>query len=226
MHRAVTQSEWETLTEDLIRNASNEIASSLQLRSYTDITLTSTIEEIERQIDCTSNELAKRIDDTHYAKTLLETVQSQTQKKINDILENMTELRTELDAKLKYLNLCTNRLKNRTLRYSTELCKDRVQDSLIVEMQTLQQTIEHLKQMIDQVSNISCLGVVARVRMCVCQCNFGDMFLFLFQSTMTQRHLLHTKVQQDKEMNHLIHRLKVDQVDCMTIRDAIEFTPF
>lgn len=48
----------------------------------------------------------------------------------------------------------------------------------------------------------------------------------LFQSMMTQRHLLHTKVQQDDEMNRLIQRLQVDQVDCMTIRDAIEFTPF
>lgn len=42
----------------------------------------------------------------------------------------------------------------------------------------------------------------------------------------TQRHLLHTKVQQDEEMNRLIHRLQVDQVECMTIRDAIKFTPF
>lgn len=51
-------------------------------------------------------------------------------------------------------------------------------------------------------------------------------FLTSFQSMITQRHLLHTKVQQDEEMNRLIHRLQVDQVECMTIRDAIEFTPF
>lgn len=158
MNRAVSQSEWETLSEDLIRNASNEIASSLQLRSYTDITLNYSIEEIEKQIDCTSDEFCKRIDDTHYANTTLEGIQSQTQQKINDILKNITELRTELDAKEKYLILCKNRLENRTLRPGTELCKDRVQDSLFVEMQTLQQTIEHLKQMIDQVRSFLILN--------------------------------------------------------------------
>lgn len=151
LNRSVTLSEWKTLSEDLIRNASNEIASALQLRSYTDITLNYSIEEIEKQIDSTSDQFAKRIDDTYNAKTTLEGIQSQTQQKINDILKNITELRTELDAKEKYLILCKNRLENRTLRPGTELCKDRVQNSLFIEMQTLQQTIEHLKQMIDQV---------------------------------------------------------------------------
>lgn len=42
----------------------------------------------------------------------------------------------------------------------------------------------------------------------------------------TKRYLLHTKVLQDEEMNRLVHRLQVDEVDCMTIRDSIEFTPF
>lgn len=154
LNRAITQSEWENLTENLIRNASNEIASSLQLRSYTDITLNYSIEEIEKQIDCTSDEFAKRIDDTHYAKRTLEGIQSQTQQKINEILKNITHLRTELDAKEEYLILCKNRLDNRTLRPGTELCRDRVHDSLFVEMQALQQTIEHLKQMIDQVRSL------------------------------------------------------------------------
>lgn len=158
MSRAITQSEWETLSEDLIRNASNEIASSLHLRSYTDITLNYCIEEIEKQIDCTSNVFSKRIDDTHSAKATLECIQSQTQQKINDILKNITELRTELDAKEKYLILCKNRLENRTLRPGTELCNDRVQNSLFVEMQTLQQTMAHLKQMIEQVRSLFILN--------------------------------------------------------------------
>lgn len=66
-------------------------------------------------------------------------------------MKNIIELRTELDDKEKFLILCQNRLENRAQRPGTELCKDRVQDSLLMEMQTLQHTIQHLKHMIDQV---------------------------------------------------------------------------
>lgn len=42
----------------------------------------------------------------------------------------------------------------------------------------------------------------------------------------TQRYLLHTKMIQDEDLNNKIHRLKLDEVDCMTIREAIDFTSF
>lgn len=192
------------------------------MRSFTDISLNHAIEEIQKKIEYTSDEFLKRIDDTQYGKTTLEAIQNQTQLKISDILKNLTELRTELDGKERFLALCKNRLENRAQRPGTELCRDRVQDSLIMEMHTLQETIHHLKHMIDQVWNFHMHFLYEFLFIL----SFFFLLPFLLQSTTAQRHLLHTKVQQDDEMNRLIHRLKVDQVDCMTIRDSIEFTPF
>lgn len=51
-------------------------------------------------------------------------------------------------------------------------------------------------------------------------------FSFHFQSIETQRHLLQTKFKQDEDMGLLTHRLQIDDVDCMTIRNSIEFTTF
>lgn len=139
------------MTNHLLKNTSNEIASSKQLRSFADISLNRTIEELSKQVDRTNEEFYKRISDTQYAKRTLENLQQQTQQKINDIIKNINDLQIELDAKEKYLLLCCNRLENRALRPGTELCRDRVQDTLLMEKQTLEKTIHHLKHMIDEV---------------------------------------------------------------------------
>lgn len=152
-----TQQEWEDLTYKLVQKSSQEIASSKQLRSFVDILLNRTIEELSKQVDRTSDEFRRRIEDTRYAKQTLEGLQQQTQQKISDIIKNITELQNELDAKESYLALCHNRLENRALRPGTELCKDRVQETLITELQTLQQTIHHLKHMIDEVGQTRCI---------------------------------------------------------------------
>lgn len=148
---ATTQHEWEELTNRLLKDASNEIAASKQLRSFVDVTLNYAIEELSKQVDRTNEEFRKRIRDTQHAKAQLEQLQLHTQQKIADMLKNISDLQIELDAKEKYLALCHNRLENRTMRPGTELCRDRVQATLAIEMQTLRQTIHHLKHMIDEV---------------------------------------------------------------------------
>lgn len=102
-------------------------------------------------MDRTNDEFRKRIHDAQHAKAQLEQLQLHTQQKIADMLKNINDLQIELDAKQKYLALCHNRLQNRAMRPGTELCRDRVQDTLAIEMQTLRQTIHRLKQMIDEV---------------------------------------------------------------------------
>lgn len=140
-----------------MQNSSNEITSSKQLRSFADISLSRTLEDTSKQVNRTSEEFCKRISDATYAKTSLETQQNQTQMKINDIRKNVVNLQTELEAKEKFLILCQNRLENRAFRPGTELCKDRVHRTLINEMQTLQETIHHLKHMINKVSEATYL---------------------------------------------------------------------
>lgn len=110
-----------------------------------------TIEELSKQVDRTSDEFRKRIADTRHSKQTLECLQMTTQQKISEILKNITELQNELEAKETYLKLVYNRLENRSLRPGPELCKDRVQETLTAELQTLQETVHHLKCMIDEV---------------------------------------------------------------------------
>ncbi|XP_031632761.1 tektin-3 [Contarinia nasturtii] len=190
-----TQDEWEHLTHTLLQNSSNEVASSKQLRSFTEISLSRTFEDISKQVNRTTEQFCKRIGDTTYSKCALEEQQNQTQLKINDIKKNLINLQTELEAKEKFLVLCKNRLENRALRPGTELCKDRVHETLVNELHTLQETIHHLQHMIKK-------------------------------SIETQRHLFQTKFKQDEDMGLLTHRLQIDDVDCMTIRNSIEFTTF
>lgn len=114
--------------------------------------MSQSLEEIAKQVNRVTEAFYQRIGDTNYAKLSLETQQNQTHSKINDIKSNLVKLHTELQAKEQFLALCENRLENRALRPGPELCKDRVQSSLVNEMQTLQQTIHHLKHMIQKVS--------------------------------------------------------------------------
>lgn len=134
-----------------MQKASNETASSKQLRSFADISLSRSLEETSKQVNRTTEEFHKRIGDATFAKTALEMQQNQTQLKLNDIKKNLVNLQTELEAKEKFLVLCQNRLENRAFRPGTELCKDHVHGTLINEMQTLQETIHHLKHMLNKV---------------------------------------------------------------------------
>lgn len=47
-----------------------------------------------------------------------------------------------------------------------------------------------------------------------------------FQSFETQQRLFQTKFQQDEDMGLLTHRLQIDDIDCITIRNSIEFFTF
>lgn len=140
------------MTHSLLQNSSNEIAASKQLRSFADLSLNQSLECVTKQIHRTTEAFYQRIADTTYTKTSLEAQQNQTHTKLNDIKSNLVNLQTELHAKEQFLILCQNRLENRSLRPGTELCKDRVHGTLVNEMQTLQQTIHHLKHMIHKVS--------------------------------------------------------------------------
>lgn len=144
------------MTHGLLQKSSNEVTSSKQLRSFADISLSRALEDVSKQINNTTEEFYKRISDATHAKTSLETQQNQTQLKINDIKQNLVNLQTELESKERFLVLCQNRLKNRAFRPGTELCKDRVHGTLVNEMQTLQETIHHLKHMVQKV----CTGSV------------------------------------------------------------------
>lgn len=109
------------------------------------------MESVSKQVMRVNEAFRKRITDTRVAKETLEHLQKDTLQKLKDIATNIVELKTEIVAKEKYIQLCQNRLVNRAQRPGPELCNDRVQHALAVELQTLQQTVTHLKRMIAEV---------------------------------------------------------------------------
>lgn len=131
------------------------IAESKQLRSFIDIMLNHAMESVSKQVQRVNEAFRKRIADTRLAKEALEHLQKDTLQKLKDIASNIVELQTEIAAKEKYIKLCQNRLENRAQRPGPELCNDRVQHTLAVELQTLQQTIAHLNRMIAEVYLVS-----------------------------------------------------------------------
>lgn len=109
------------------------------------------MESVSKQVQRVNQAFRKRISDTRLAKETLECLQKDTTQKLKDIAANMIELQTEIAAKVKYIQLCENRLKNRAQRPGPELCNDRVQQALTAEYRTLHQTLAHLNQMIAEV---------------------------------------------------------------------------
>lgn len=181
--RVTTQKEWELLTHNLLQNSSNEIASSKQLRSFADLSLNQSVEDVTKQVNRTTEAFYQRIGDLTYAKTALETQQNQTHTKLTDIKANLVNLQTELEAKEQFLVLCQNRLENRALRPGTELCKDRVHGTLVNEMETLQQTIHHLKHMMHKVKSFSLL--IFGIYLLNFYSHFFSIFIVIGNSTAT-----------------------------------------
>lgn len=148
---ATTQHEWEQLTHTLVQKTSKLIAESKQLRSFIDIMLNHTMESVSKQVQRVNEAFRQRIADTRLAKETLENLQKETLQKLKNIASNIVELKTEIAAKEKYIKLCQNRLENRAQRPGPELCNDRVQQALAVELHTLQETVAHLNCMIAEV---------------------------------------------------------------------------
>ena len=146
-----THQEWEERAHEMVDKTSREINSSKPLRSFIDIALKQTIDDIANQVSRTSEAFKRRIADNRYAKTILEGVHKRTAEKINDIQQNIAQLDRELAEKEGFVTLCQMRLSNRAHRPGPELCRDKVQDTLTRELHTLQCTSEKLSQMIAEV---------------------------------------------------------------------------
>lgn len=134
-----------------MQKTSKLIAESKQLRSFIDVLLNHATESVSKVVQRVNEAFRKRIADTRLAKESLEHLQKDTLQKLKDIATNIAELKTEIEAKEKYMKLCQNRLENRAQRPGPELCNDRVQQALAIELQTLQQTVAHLNHMIAEV---------------------------------------------------------------------------
>lgn len=210
--------DWEKSTHQMVTKTTKEIASSVQMRTYFDVLMTQVIEDISKQFYRVSELVRKRICEYRHAKKLLEEVQKQSAQKINDINANVVALEKELYEKEGYVRLCQMRLGNRADRPMAERCDDRVEATLLKEFRTLRETVVNLDQMIAEVRKI------INNKYLVLHCSSS--MIFIFQSTAAQRCLLKAQILQDEELNRKTNMLKLYEVDCMSIRDSIDFQLF
>lgn len=156
-----TDPEWIRDTSKNLESTVKELGTSKQLRSYVDILLKQVIEDIENQVQRTNEAFKNRIGDMRYTKVKLEGLHCTTAKQVNEITRNITKLEKELAEKEGYIALSQMRLGNRAQRPGLELCKDKAQDSLMMELAALRATCQKLIHMIDQVRvYINLFGVV------------------------------------------------------------------
>lgn len=144
------------MTHQIIQKALKNLNCSVQLRSYIDVLLKQTMENIAKQVSRTTETFRKRISKTRYDKTVLEGIQKETTIKLNDVLNKIAELKNEITEKDKYVNLCQTRLSNRAQRPGPELCRDRVQETLMTELRTLEETLKNLNLVMAEVKYRLC----------------------------------------------------------------------
>lgn len=201
----------------MVNKTTTEIAASTQTRSYFDVLMKKIIEDISKQFYKVNELFRKRISEYRRAKQVLEQIHKESAQKVIDINANITALEKELYEKEGYVRVCQMRLGSRAERPHSERCDDKVEATLLKEYRTLRDTVVNLSNMIAEVRVGSSLESILA-------CQFY--FHFLFQSQVAQRSLLKTQMLQEDELNRKTNMLKLYEVDCMTIRDAVDFQMF
>lgn len=146
-----TDPEWIKETQRNIEGTVKEINLAKSLRSYIDIILKQIVEDLENQVQRTNEAFRNRISEMRYMKVKLEGLHCHTAKQVNEITRNITKLEKELAQKEGFVALSQMRLGNRAQRPGLELCKDKVQDTLMRELLALKETCRKISHMIDQV---------------------------------------------------------------------------
>ena len=128
-------------------------------------------------------------------------------RQANEMTRNITRLEKAIAEKEGFMALAHTRLGNRAQRPGIELCKDLVEVSLVNEVGELRLNVAQLQHMLAEVSN------------------FGFWFSFQcgFQAQASLRYLLKTQIQLEEDINVKTNTLKIDEVDCMTLRQGMDY---
>ncbi|CAH1108219.1 unnamed protein product [Psylliodes chrysocephalus] len=191
----ITLQEWQKFCMDNIQNASRELTSCRQLRTYVDTLLRQGVHDLLTQYNATNNAFRKRIEELKENKTKMEVQHSEVMRLANEMGQTITRLKKSLSEKEGYTGLAHTRLGTRAQRQGAELCKDLVELSLVKEVADLRANCNFLQQR-------------------------------LAEAHASLRYLLKTQIQLEEDINTETNTLKIDEVDCMTLRQAMDYHPF
>ncbi|XP_068082207.1 tektin-1 [Anabrus simplex] len=188
----LTLDEWANFSVKNIERAVKEVKDGRSLRSYVDMLMKQTTEDLWKQYNTTNEAFYKRIEETKTAKSKLEIQHYETLQRANEMVLSIGKLEKAIKEKEEYLALAQIRLSSRKQRPKIELTKDDVERSLLIEVQDLQESISKLQEM-------------------------------LYESQSSLRSLLKVQMQLEEDINIKTNTLKIDEVDCMTLRQSMDF---
>lgn len=132
--------------------------------------------------------------------------------------DNVTRIEKSIAEKEGFLALAHTRLGNRCQRPGLELTRDLVEFNLVKEVYDLREVVSKLQETMFQVYTIYSIRypfLIARF------CLIAVRFYLQTQSSL--RYLLKIQIQIEEDMNIKTNTLKIDEVDCMTLRQSMNY---
>ncbi|XP_071976034.1 tektin-4 [Engystomops pustulosus] len=145
-----TPESWAQHSHENIYKAERERMASINLRSLIDSILQDTAEDLRSQCDAVNSALAQRCEEVEDVKRKLEDHLSKTLKEIGDQENNIAALKQAIKDKEAPMKVAQTRLYQRSYRPNVELCRDPVQFRLISEVGELSESVEILKQKLEE----------------------------------------------------------------------------
>ncbi|XP_010014978.1 PREDICTED: tektin-5 [Nestor notabilis] len=141
---------WAKFSEDNIRYSQHARANSVKLREDAEVALESTSEEMWNQFISTNLAFNKRIAEVADAKNKLQAQLARVLQEIFQTEDTIMLLERSIKAKEYPLKVAQTRLEGRTKRPNIELCRDAPQFQLVTEVYTIDDTIQTLKQRLQE----------------------------------------------------------------------------
>ncbi|XP_056392817.1 tektin-4 [Hyla sarda] len=145
-----TPETWAQHSHENIYKAERERMASINLRSLIDNILQDTSEDLRSQCDTVNSALASRCEEVEDVKSKLEDHLKKTLREIGDQENNIAALKQAIKDKEAPMKVAQSRLYQRSYRPNVELCRDPVQFRLISEVGELTESVEFLKQKLEE----------------------------------------------------------------------------
>ncbi|XP_076451129.1 tektin-4-like [Babylonia areolata] len=148
-----TPESWAQFTHDNIARAEHERMASIQLSTLIDNVLDDTSRDMYEQYDTVNVDLHNRLAEEEDAKAKLEENLRRVCKEIADQEKNIDDLKAAIRALEDPLKKAQTRLFLRSQRPDVELCRDPVHYALVAEVNELCQSMDALKNQLNQAEN-------------------------------------------------------------------------
>lgn len=146
----ISMDNWNKLSMDRINRTRELIKKGTSIRSFTEIQLKEIDDTLNDHFHRTNEKFHERITEMKETKLRLENTLKSNLDHMNTVDRNLVNLDKELLGKQGFINLCTARLKTRTMRPGQELCEDSVQAALLQELDSLHKTVAKLKAQVEE----------------------------------------------------------------------------